>query len=122
MLNLSLFIQNIKNELPKIYQIYSELIDKDLIVSPIIYTDHCDLFIDKNIPVFSSFYMRHHFGKNLLLLVDHKDLEYVPVYIKSRCVVMYNNNIICDTDKKSCFSLIRYDESIESKLYDKKIR
>lgn len=118
MLNLILFVQNIDKELPKVYHEYVKLVAEDIINCPVIYTDNCNVITDNDIPIFSTFYIRNHFIKNLIL-IDYKDLKYLPQYMKKKCIVLYCEKLISDTDKKNCYRFIKYNDKIKEKIYDK---
>jgi hypothetical protein len=117
MLNLILFIQNLDKKLPKIYYEYKKLVDENIVINPIIYTDNYNLFIDSNLPMFPTFYIRNHFNKNFILL-DYYDLKYIPQYMKKHCIVLYDQTSISDTDKKNCYKFIKYNDNIKEKIYD----
>lgn len=73
----------------KSYLIYKKLCEQNLVVCPIIYSDTNTVFIDNNIPIFSTFYLREIFSDKYILL-DYEDYEYVPKSLKEKCIIVYN--------------------------------
>jgi hypothetical protein len=119
--NIECFIQFMGDKINETYKIYDMLIKENLIESPLIYTDNYKLCIDKNIPVFSTYYIRHHFYKNFLLL-DVKDLKYIPNQIKNRCIILYDDSCeINNIPVSECLLALSYNDNIKDKI-DETIR
>lgn len=91
MFDIKLFQLNLNNTLSQTYLVYKKLCDEGIAFAPAIYTDkNLSSHLDKNIPVFSSFYMRNSFNKDYIL-VDYLDYIHIPSYLRYKCIV------VCDS-------------------------
>jgi len=113
MYNIVCFIQCIDKELPPIYYEYKKLIDTNQTNCSVIFTDKCGVFLDDAISIFSTFYIREHFLKSIILL-DYKDISYISKYIKNRCIVLCGDtDLVDDTDIKNYLAVIKYTDRLK---------
>jgi len=117
MFNIVLFQQIINDEYGLAYKVYKDLCSRDLIDKPVIYTDNYTINIDVNFPIFNAYYLRQHFHKNTIM-VDYQDYKYIPKYLQSNCIVIFNP-ITQSPGDITCKLLLSSEDNIEEKLYGK---
>jgi hypothetical protein len=89
---------SIDNSNSKILDLYIQLLHNNLINHPTIFTDKCDRFIHKDIPIFHTFYIRHLF-RSKFILTNYKDYQTLKTgyHNVGKCIVLYENNDITNT-------------------------
>lgn len=63
---------------------YINLLDKNLINKPIIFSDICNLFFDKNISIFHTYYIRHPSLYNSYFLTDTNGFNYLSSIFRNK--------------------------------------
>lgn len=88
-----IYFQTNLNSLNSIeYELYNKII-KDFNQYPIIYTDNVSIPIDKNIPVFHTYYLRNCIHKKIVVTnIDSLDYFYSNKSLRSSCyiIVLYD--------------------------------
>lgn len=90
------------------YNIYIECIDNHLIDNPYVFTDRVDTNKNFNIPVFHTYYLRHHFF-DMIALIDIDDIYHIKIIKNLKYIVIYNKkfhkldhisdtNLVCGID------------------------
>jgi|688.fasta_scaffold00568_32 hypothetical protein len=122
MFEIALFSHKLNNTDSLALKIYEQLYANELLLHPVIYTDHNSAPITKNIPIFSTLYLRHCFY-NYYILVYHTDLKYVPKDKLDRCMVIYDSDEAIGSNESYLnirwTNLIDAINSIKDKLNEK---
>lgn len=92
MFNIIYYQQKIDDNTMPSLKLYNELLNNNLVNMPAIFADQCISGINKNIPIFNSYYLRHHFHKNYILC-DIQDYDILKSYLirsPHESIVIYN--------------------------------
>lgn len=90
MYNIVYFKSILTDEPSPAYNLYKAAIDNKLISTPCIFTDQIHTTSNFDIPVFHSFYLKHHFYDKYILL-DIDDIKYIDLISRSEnYIIVYN--------------------------------
>lgn len=114
MYKIALFLPVIKNNDSLALKKYLELYDKNLCDSPIIFCDLNKIYINKNIPIFSSLYMKQKFIdyiiitdiENINLIDDHTNIIAIYNSICQECAST-KSNVYCAPNDSNIEDMIK---------------
>ena len=108
--NINYFSQNLKLDNIGL-ESYISLLENRLIINPIIFTDICSIYLNVNIPIYHSSFIRHSFYKKIIIVDCATDLMLLNNVYKNHCSIIYVYDNILDIDKTIFNDIICIDKN-----------
>lgn len=87
MYKIALFLPVIKNDNSLALSKFLDLFKQRLLLDPVIFCDNNEIFIDDNISIFSSIYMKQKF-RQYIIITDIENINYIDSSV--RILAIYN--------------------------------